>query len=170
MNEVVALRRWLAILRVMTGGIFVYIGTTHLLGGWATAEGFQQAISRMGGASPFQWYTAVMVPLVLSAPGLFGPLFTYGMIATGLGLVFGLLTRVAIVAGLWLNLNNLLMGFAGGGVHHGINILMAAVQLAVWQTGLWRTYSLDGLIIGRGPSSRPPITSERPLEPTRGTL
>jgi hypothetical protein len=110
-----------------------------------------------------------MVPLVLSVPGVFGPLFAYGMVATGLGLMFGLLTRVAIVAGLWLNLNNFLMGFAGGGVHHGINLLMAAVQVAVWQTGLWRTYSLDGLIFRDRQDSRAPLDAGRTLDPTRGT-
>lgn len=150
--------RWLAALRVATGSIFVYIGTNHVLMGWATAEGFQQAISRFAANHPFPWYAGVMAPTVLGAPGLFGPLFAYGMVATGLGLVFGCLTRAAIVAGLWLNANNLLMGFNGGGVHHGINALMAAVQLAVWQTGAWRSYSLDGLRLSRrrrrfGPAS-----------------
>ena len=65
------------------------------------------------------------------------------------GLVFGLLTVPVILAGLWLNLNNFLMGFGGGGVHHGINGLMATDQVALWQTGAWRAYSLDGLLLGR---------------------
>ena len=87
-----------------------------------------------------------MSSLVLSAPAVFGPMFAFGMVATGLGLVFGAFTRVAIVAGLWLNLNNFLIGFSGGPVHHGINLLMMAVQIAIWHTGAWRWYSIDGLL------------------------
>jgi thiosulfate dehydrogenase [quinone] large subunit len=148
----------LTALRVLTGLVFIEMGTTHALGGWATAEGFRQGIGRFASGDPLQWYTAVMVPVVLGAPGLFGPLFAFGMVATGVALVLGVLTRPAIVAGLWLNANNLLMGFGGGGVHHGINALMATVQLAVWHTGAWRSYSLDGLLAAprrRAEATRP---------------
>ena len=149
MHDALLLRRWLSVFRVITGGIFVYIGTTHILGGWATPEVFARVVGQMAAASPFGWYTGSLGALVLSVPGLFGPLFAFGMVATGLGLVFGALTRVAILAGLWLNLNNFLIGFGGGPVHHGINLLMAAVLVAVWQTGGWRAYSIDGLLAGR---------------------
>jgi hypothetical protein len=154
--------RWFLALRVITGASFVYMGTMHVLGGWATADGFQQSIGRFASGDPLQWYTAVMVPVVLSAPGVFGPLFAYGMILTGLGLIFGALTIPAIIAGLWLNANNFLMGFGGGGVHHGINVLMAAVQIAVWQTGAWRTYSLDSLLFARPHAGRRESVPEPP--------
>lgn len=144
MHETLLLRRWLSAFRIVTGAIFVYVGTMHVTGGWATPEVFSQAIGRFVASSPFGWYTSMVGSLVLSAPGVFGPLFAFGMVATGLGLVFGALTRVAIVAGLWLNLNNVLIGFSGGPVHHGLNLLMAVVQVAVWQTGAWRWYSIDG--------------------------
>jgi hypothetical protein len=80
------------------------------------------------------------------------------MIASGLGLVFGLLTVPALVGGLWLNANNFLMGFSGGGVHYGVNLLMITVELALLQTGVWRYYSLDGVrlrrrLAGRGRGS-----------------
>ena len=153
MHETLLLRRWLSVLRVVTGGIFVYVGTMHVVGGWATPEVFSQAIGRFAASSPFGWYTSTVGSLVLSAPSVFGPLFAFGMVATGLGLMFGALTRVAIVAGLWLNLNNVLIGFSGGPVHHGANVLMAVVQVAVWQTGAWRWYSLDGLLSGERPRS-----------------
>ncbi|MGE3269921.1 MAG: hypothetical protein AB7P40_14310 [Chloroflexota bacterium] len=146
MNDVLLLRRWLSVFRVIAGGIFVYIGTMHVIGGWATPEVFTRVVGGMAANSPFGWYTGTVGALVLSAPGLFGPMFAFGMVATGLGLVFGALTRVAIVAGLWLNLNNFLIGFSGGPVHHGINLLMAAVLVAVWQTNAWRWYSVDGLL------------------------
>jgi hypothetical protein len=67
-----ALKRWLAAVRIVTGGVFVYMASGHLLGGWATADGFQRAIAGFAKTDPLQPYTAVMVPAVLAAPGFFG--------------------------------------------------------------------------------------------------
>jgi hypothetical protein len=48
----------------------------------------------------------------------------------------------------WLSLNNLLMGFGAGGVHHSVNILMLTIELGFLWTGAWRTYSVDGMLFG----------------------
>ena len=118
---------------------------------------FARVIGQMTANSPFGWYAGAVGGAVLSAPGVFGPLFAFGMVATGLGLVFGVLTRIAIVAGLWLNVNNFLIGFGGGPVHHGINVLMILVQVAVWHTGAWRWYSVDGWLGGRAAHRTKPV-------------
>jgi len=149
MENTTALKRWLALVRVATGAVFVYMGTGHLLGGVATADGFQKMIGGFARSDPLQPYTSVMVPIVQSAPAFFGPLFVFGMIAAGLGLVFGFLTPVALVGAVWLSLNNLLMGFGAGGVHHGINSLMLVIELGFLWTGAWRPYSLDSVIFPR---------------------
>jgi hypothetical protein len=65
--------RWLTLLRVIAGGTFVFMGTTHVLTGWTTAEGFQRGITGFASRDPLTWYTSVMVPIVLSNPRLFGP-------------------------------------------------------------------------------------------------
>lgn len=126
------------------------MGTGHLLGGVATSDGFQKLIGGMSRTDPLQPYTSVMVPIVQSAPAFFGPLFVFGMLAAGLGLMAGLLTPVALVGAVWLSLNNLLMGFGGGGVHHSINTLMLVIELGFLWTGAWRPYSLDSLLFQRG--------------------
>jgi hypothetical protein len=91
-----------------------------------------------------------MVPIVLSAPAVFGGLFVFGMIATGLALALGLFTRAALLAGMWFSLNNLLMGFGAGGVHHSINSLMLVLEIGFLWTGAWRPYSLDSLFFASG--------------------
>ena len=141
------LLRWFVALRVVTGLVFVYMGANHVLGGWASGEVFGQVIGKLSASNPLHWYTAFMVPLVQSQPGVFGPLFTYGMVLTGLGLILGVLTIPALLAGLWLSLNNFLMGFGGGGVHHSVNVVMATVELALLQTGVWRTLSVDAAFL-----------------------
>jgi thiosulfate dehydrogenase [quinone] large subunit len=150
MDSTTPLKRWLAVVRVATGGVFVYMGAGHLLGGAATSDGFQKLIGGMSRTDPLQPYTSVMVPIVQSAPGFFGPLFVFGMLAAGLGLMVGLLTPVALVGAVWLSLNNLLMGFGAGGVHHSINTLMLVIELGFLWTGAWRPYSLDPLLFQRG--------------------
>ena len=118
MDYPTALKRWLAAVRVATGGVFVYMSTGHLVGGVAIADGFQKMVGNFAKTDPLQLYTSVMVPIVQSAPGFLGPLFVFGVLAAGLGLMVGLLTQVALVGAVWLSLNNLLMGFGAGGVHH----------------------------------------------------
>ena len=160
MDTPTALKRWLAAVRVVTGGVFVYMASGHLLGGWATADGFQRAIAGFARTDPLQLYTAAMVPPILAAPGFFGPLFVFGMLAAGIGIALGLLTPVALLGGVWLSLNNLLMGFGAGGVHHGINVLMLSVELGFLWTGAWRPYSLDSVLFAdraRGVWRRAPV-------------
>jgi thiosulfate dehydrogenase [quinone] large subunit len=152
MDNPTLLNRWLVLVRLATGGVFVYMGTGHLLGGVATPDGFQKLIGGMAKTDPLQPYTSVMVPLVLSAPGFFGALFVFGMLAAGLGLMVGLFTRIALVGAVWLSLNNLLMGFGAGGVHHSLNTLMLVIELGFLWTGAWRPYSLDSLLFQRGPA------------------
>lgn len=146
MDNLTALQRWLAVVRVATGGVFVYMSTGHLLGGVATADGFQKMIGGFAKSDPLQPYTSVVIPIVLGAPGFFGPLFVFGMLAAGLGLMLGLLTRIALLGAVWLSLNNLLMGFGAGGVHHSINTLMLTIELGFLWTGAWRPYSLDNVL------------------------
>lgn len=110
MNNPTAVKRWLAVLRVATGGVFVYMSIGHLLGGVATIDGFQKMVGGFAKNDPLQVYTSVMVPIVLAVPGFFGPLFVFGMLAAGLGLMLGLFTRIALLGAVWLSLNNLLMG------------------------------------------------------------
>ena len=63
MDNPTGVQRWLAVVRVATGGVFVYMGTGHLLGGLATADGFQKLIAGFAKTDPIQSYTSVMVPI-----------------------------------------------------------------------------------------------------------
>ncbi len=146
MDDTRTLQPWPPVLRVATGGVFVYMGLNHALAGWATAPGFLRAIGGFVEHDPLQWYVSLVAPIVLGAPGLFGPLFVFGMIATGLGLVFGALTVPALLAAIWLSANNLLMGFSGGAIHHAINALMLVVEVSLLRTGAWRPYALDSAV------------------------
>jgi len=91
-----------------------------------------------------------MVPIVLSAPAFFGAVFLFGMLAAGLGLIFGLLTPVALVGAVWLSPNKLLMGSGAGGVHHSLNTLILVIEIGLLWARAWRPYSLDALLLRRG--------------------
>jgi uncharacterized membrane protein YphA (DoxX/SURF4 family) len=120
-----------------------------------TADGFARAIGGFAKTDPLHAYTGVMAPVVLGAPGVFGPLFVLGMLAAGIGIMLGVFTRVALAGGVWLSLNSLLMGFGAGSVHHSINVLMLALEIGFLWTGAWRPYSRDELLVGFRARSRP---------------
>ncbi len=62
MDNPTALKRLLAVVRVATGGVFVYMSTGHLVGGVATADGFQKMVGNFGKSDPLQAYTVSWCP------------------------------------------------------------------------------------------------------------
>ncbi len=80
MENTTHLNRWLAVVRVATGAVFVYMAIGHFFGGVATADGFQKMVGGFANGDPLQAYTSVVVPIILGAPGFFGPLFVFGML------------------------------------------------------------------------------------------
>jgi hypothetical protein len=70
------------------------VGTCHLSVASPQPTVLRKMVGGFVKAESTQPYTSVMVPSVLTAPGLFGAVFVFGMIAAGLGLLFGLLTPI----------------------------------------------------------------------------
>jgi hypothetical protein len=78
MRDTLLLGRWLSLFRVIVSRTACCIGTIRVIGGRATPEVFTRAVGGIAASSPFGWYTGT---LLLSVPGLFGPLVTFGMAA-----------------------------------------------------------------------------------------
>lgn len=101
------------------------VGAQWLLAGWekitspawgtsgTALHGFVGgALAKASGANPGVqgWYAWFLQHVVLSAPGLFSFLITYGEFAVGLGVLLGVLTGIAAGFGVLMNLNYLLAG------------------------------------------------------------
>lgn len=72
----------------------------------------QGALQKAGGEHPSvqDWYAAFLREVVLPNTGAFSYLVTFGEVLVGLGLIFGVLTGCAALAGLFMNLNYLFAG------------------------------------------------------------
>lgn len=70
------------------------------------------ALTKTGGAHPdvSLWYAWFLTNCVATAPALWAHLITYGEMAVGLGLIFGVLTTFATAGGFLMNFNFLLSG------------------------------------------------------------
>lgn len=97
----------------------IWLGVKWLTAGWGKvtgefdASGFLQgAIAKASGDHPAVqgWYAAFLENFALPNSGLFSFLVSWGEVLVGLGLIVGLLTIPALVAGAFMNLNFLLAG------------------------------------------------------------
>ncbi|EKN67149.1 DoxX protein [Schinkia azotoformans MEV2011] len=97
----------------------VWLGIQWITGGWhKVADGFdasgfmQGAIAKAGGDHPAvqAWYAAFLENVALPNAKLFSFLVAYGEVLVGIGLVVGVATIPALLAGAFMNLNFLLAG------------------------------------------------------------
>jgi len=120
----------------------LYIGQMWLLAGYAKFNnpawigessgagiaGFVAgALTKTGGAHPdvSSWYAWFLTNCVATAPELWANLITYGEIAVGLGLIFGVCTTFAATGGLLMNFSFLFAGTVS------VNPLMILIQLPI---------------------------------------
>lgn len=79
----------------------------------AAIKGFATgALAKAGGAHPSvqDWYANFLKTFVIPHPGFWAYAITFGEVAVGLGLIFGVLTGIAAFFGTVMNLNYLLSG------------------------------------------------------------
>jgi len=103
----------------------MYVGSEWLLAGWekvispawgtsgkAIAGFVMGALAKTSGPNPAVqgWYAWFLQHIVLPNAGLFSFLVTWGEVAVGLGLLFGILTGIAAGFGVLMNFNYLLAG------------------------------------------------------------
>lgn len=103
----------------------MYVGAEWLLAGWekvtspvwgasgkALAGFVAGALAKASGPNPAVqgWYASFLQNVALPNAGLFSFLVTWGEVAVGLGILFGVLTGIAAGFGVLMNLNYLLAG------------------------------------------------------------
>ncbi|MFI1430574.1 DoxX family protein [Streptomyces lydicus] len=83
--------------------------------------------------------------LVKPRPRLMAYVVAYAELALGLGLVLGLLSPIALVAGAALNLVYLVL-MIHDWAEQGQNLMMALISLAALGAMSWQSWSLDGAL------------------------
>ena len=135
----------LALVRIAFGLYMIMSALSKTMQGWLTNGGplsqmLQQTLPR---ADPF--YRAFLEGTVLPNVNLFAQLVTVGEWVVGLSLLFGLLTRVGSLVGMWLMLNFMLMkGLANAA--GSTDRLYFVLCLACFLGAAGLTWGLDGLL------------------------
>lgn len=97
----------------------IWLGIQWIEGGWhKVVDGFdatgfiQGAIAKAAGENPAVqgWYAAFLENIALPNGDIFSVLVAYGEVLVGLGLIFGVATIPALIAGAFMNFNFLMAG------------------------------------------------------------
>jgi thiosulfate dehydrogenase [quinone] large subunit len=152
---------WIVLLRLVVGAWFLKAVWTKLTIGWLFGVfpypavsprflGFHpKRVAEFAAGNPVGWYKDYLEGTVLPNASLFATLQAYGEVAVGLGLLLGLLTGLAALAGLFLSLNFGLatqwMSFGQQGFH----AILVTSMLIFLGARAGRVWGLDGWILGR---------------------
>ncbi|MDE1970608.1 MAG: DoxX family protein [Patescibacteria group bacterium] len=129
----------------------VYIGYEWVMAGWeklgsaawtgssagVAVKGFlTAALQKAGGQHPdvSGWYSFFIRHIALPHPVFFSYLITYGELAVGVALIFGVFTGIAAFFGTFMNLNYL---FAGTVSLNPVMLLFQLLLILAWRTAGW---------------------------------
>src|SRR5436189_245028 len=146
--------RAVALLRVVVGAWFVKAVWTKL----TIATGvipyptvsprfiaFQpKRVAEFAAGNPIGWYKDFLETTVLPHAALFATLQTIGEVAVGLGLLFGIMTRLAALVGLFLTINfSLATVWMGVFAQQGFHLMLVTSMVIFLVTGAGRIWGVD---------------------------
>ena len=146
--------QWLAVLRIGIG-LWWIKSVFHKRIGHFLREGMIQWTVSLAENHPVEAYGRFMKKMLLGSKSWFPYFQLFGEFAVGAGLTLGFLTPVSALAGIFMNLNFLSMAGVKPKdervnpcfrVEQGQNWNMILVQLVIFASGAWGTWSLDGLL------------------------
>lgn len=130
----------------------VWVGTDA---GKGIAGFVAEALQKTGGAHPdvTAWYAWFLAHCVAPFPAVWSYVITFGEIAVGLGLLFGVLTALATAGGVLMNFNYLLSGTVS---INPVMVLLGVPLLLAWRVsdtiGVQKLYS--AMFRKKGPKYR----------------
>lgn len=133
--------------------IRLYLGWSWLIAGWEkmwspgwhgqapAVVGFLQGALK---ASPFVWYKSLIAAVFLPNSGLFAFLVTWGELLVGLALLVGLLTNLAALGAILMNMSFLLAGTVS------TNATYIIMELAIIFGASGLIFGMDAVLARRG--------------------
>jgi len=141
-----------ALLRIFFGYYFLLDGLGKLTGGFTSPGVLEKRLLGWAKDVAFEWYKPFLLGVAIPYHQLFAHMVAWGMVLAGLGLVFGLLTRPAALAGIFMTLQFLLA--KGGGTPATTSDQAFIVGLVVvFLTRSGRSFGLDRWLVRRYPNS-----------------
>ncbi|MEU7636503.1 DoxX family membrane protein [Streptomyces sp. NPDC039016] len=135
---------WLAVLRIGLGLWWLESWRHKDKKSWFAGGGIDWAA---GIAAEHRWSVVRtgFDRIVKPRPKLMAYVVAYAELALGLGLIVGLLTPVALIAGLVLNLIYLVLMIHDWG-EQGQNLMMALISAVGFFAVCWQSWSVDGAL------------------------
>ncbi|MCL6432264.1 MAG: DoxX family membrane protein [Anaerolineae bacterium] len=94
---------WLALLRILTGYIFIHAGWEKVVEAGFAAN-LPNTLARFASNNPYPWMKALLEGVAIPNAGLFAVLFSWGELLVGLSLFFGVLSQIGLLGALAMNL------------------------------------------------------------------
>ncbi len=152
---ILTVEQWMAFLRIAVGLWWLESFRHKPLRKFVSGQ-MVNWVSDLADNHPVPAYGALIKRTVVPAASWFPYLNLAGELAVGIGLVFGIFTPLAVLVGIFLNLNYLALA----GVRptkdinvnrcyqceQGQNLMMIASELVIFATGAWAVWSLDSLL------------------------
>jgi thiosulfate dehydrogenase [quinone] large subunit len=137
---------WLAV-RVWVGIMWIQAGVSKVWGAENPSFLHNNGAGVAGfaghGTAAYSWWASFMHSFVVPNASWIAVLVAFGELAIGIGLAFGILTRVSAIASLALLFTYVMSGTASVCAFYA---LCALIVLATWRTSSW--IGVDGLFAG----------------------
>lgn len=145
--------RWLAILRIMLGVIFLTTWFANLEKGFYTPAGLEDFFTRTYPQShnPITFYANFITGVLLPARAVFAPFQLVGELTLGVLLLLGVFTPVAGILGAFFLANIFLATFGAEWPWTYISLIVVSLCVAFTHAG--RTFGIDAALARRLPSS-----------------
>ena len=147
--------RWLAVLRVLMGLLFLESGVHKMSWGGAgerlaipaVSRRWQEALPKrlleFAEKNPIGWYRAFLYHTAIPNGRLFASLVAWGELLLGFALTFGLLARLASFAGFFLAGNYFLADFWMGPCQRNLGLLLLTIFLILGSANAGRLWGVD---------------------------
>jgi thiosulfate dehydrogenase [quinone] large subunit len=131
----------MALLRIFTGVQFIHAGVMKW--DWIGTGKLAAMLSSWAANGAFAGYNRLLIQDVLPHAALFTYLVVFGEVCVGTLLVLGLLTRLAALLALVMNVNYLLATWHLGTASQGFNESLLVIEIALIAVGAGRALGMD---------------------------
>jgi uncharacterized membrane protein YphA (DoxX/SURF4 family) len=140
---------WLALLRAMIGLMFLTTWVNNLLEGFYTPDGLLYFFTEVFPQSenPLTWYAAFINNVILPIRAFFAPFQMVTEFLLGLALLFGFLTRLFSLAGIFFLINTMLA--SAGHDWPWAYLMPISILAVVYMAQAGRSMGLDGWLCRR---------------------
>lgn len=145
---------WLALLRVLTGVIFLQAGWEKLAEP-GFVPGMGKTLGYFASKNPYPWMASLLQNVAIPNASFFGLLFSWGELLVGLSLILGILSQVGLLGALAMSLTFYFAAGWTGPSTATANEIMAVAEAIMLLAFAGKVLSVDQFLYSRFPKLLP---------------